>query len=64
MPDLNLIEMLCYDFAAIHAQKPSELKQLSKKTASKFLHSDAKDSLPVILVCLQFLLPKGGTTSY
>ncbi len=51
-PDLNPIEMLWHDLKqSFHARKPfnaAELKHSSKKRGPTFLHSDVKDSLPVI----------------
>ncbi len=51
-PDLNPFEMLWHDLKqSIHARKPSnvaELNNSAKKSGPKFLHSDVKDSLPVI----------------
>ncbi len=60
-PDLNLIENLWHDLKqSFHAWKPSnvaELKQFCKEEWAKFLHSDVKDSLPVIAnAWLQLLL--------
>ncbi len=62
-PDLNPTEMLWHDLKqSIHARKPSnvvELKQFCKKSGPKFLHSDVKDSLPVIAnAWLQLLLQR------
>ncbi len=62
-PDLNTIEMLWHDLKqSIHAQKPfsvAEWKQFCKKSGPKFLHSDVKDSLPVIAnAWLQLLLQR------
>ncbi len=60
-PDLNPIEMLWHDLKqSFHAWKhanEAELKQLCKEEWPKFLHSDVKDSLPVITNAgLQLLL--------
>ncbi len=62
-PDLNPIEMLWHDLKhSIHARKPSnvaEFKQFCKEEWTKFLHSDVKDSLPVITnAWLQLLLQR------
>ncbi len=62
-PDLNLTEMLWHDLKqTINAWKPSnvaELKQFCKEEWAKFLHSDVKDSLPVIAnAWLQLLLER------
>ncbi len=54
--------MLWHDLKqSIHAQKPSnvaELKQFCKEEWAKFLHSDVKDSLPVIANAWLQLLPQ------
>ncbi len=59
--DLNLIEMLWHDLKqSFHAWNPSNVAELinsTKKSEPKFLHSDVKDSLPVIAnAWLQLLL--------
>ncbi len=60
-PDLNPIEMLWHDLKqSFHAWKHSnvaEFKKNAKKSSQKFLHSNVKDSFPVIAnAWLQLLL--------
>ncbi len=63
-PDLNPIEMLWHDLKqSIHALKPSNVAEIknnsAKRSGPKFLHSDVRDSLPVIAnAWLQLLLQR------
>ncbi len=63
-PELNPIEMMWHHLKqSFHARKPSnvaELKQFCKEEWAKFLHSDVKDSLPVIANTWLHLLLKRG----